>query len=547
MSKILIQDMSFYYEPCYVPVFERVNLVLDTDWRLGLVGRNGRGKTTFLKLLEGEREPVQGRIAKSVTMEYYPYKYETAYKKTMDVLKEIIGGFKSMEDAMERLLLRPGKEAVDRCADIREEYGEVGGYQLEARIHRELFRMGLPEELLDRDFEVLSGGEKTKMLMLALFLRPNAFVLLDEPTNHLDIRGKQDIVRYLKQKKGFLAVSHDRQFLDEITDHILAINKTDITLEKGNYSAWRENTDKKEAFERRTKARLEKEIGVLEKNAVVRRNWAGIAEKEKNPYKTNNRGNSSRAAKFMRQAKTAEQEIRDAAAAKKELLKNYETVPPLCIFNKEGAGREEGRPVLQLDKLTFGYGGMPLFRSFSLDISAGDRIWVKGSNGCGKSTLLRLIKGEQETKARKAKENTVIAFSYQEPLWQEGCLRDQIPDPGQWERFLFLCSCLDIPEEMRKRPLQTYSSGEKRKVDVARALSQESALLLLDEPLNYMDIYFREQLEKAILEFRPTLVFVEHDERFGTRVATRTIDLDQAAGIPGRADGAERTAGKKSR
>ena len=120
MSKILIQDMSFYYEPCYVPVFERVNLVLDTDWRLGLVGRNGRGKTTFLKLLEGEREPVQGKIAKSVTMEYYPYRYETAYKKTKDVLKEIIGGFKSMEDAMERLLLRPGKEAYRSARAIVE-------------------------------------------------------------------------------------------------------------------------------------------------------------------------------------------------------------------------------------------------------------------------------------------------------------------------------------------------------------------------------------------------------------------------------------------
>ena len=524
MSKILINEMSFYYEPYYNPVFERVNLILDTDWRLGLTGRNGRGKTTFLKLLEGELEPTQGKLIKSVSMEYYPYHFETAYEKTGDVLKEIIGGFKTMEDAMEAFPEHPDKEEIERCAAIQEKYREEGGYELEARICRELYRMGLPEELLDRDFRVLSGGEKSKLLMLALFLRPNAFVLLDEPTNHLDIRGKQAIAHYLKQKKGFLAVSHDRQFLDETADHILAINKTDITLEKGNYSSWKENTEKKEAFERRTKIRLEKEIKVLEKGAVVRRNWAAAAEKEKNPYPTNNRGNTSRAAKFMRQAKNAEQEAREAIAEKKELLKNYETVPPLYLYkDTEGSGTDKDLPVLQLEKLTFGYDGVPLFRNFSMEIFRGERIWIRGSNGCGKSTLLRLIKGELETEARKAAEEIAISCFYQEPLWQEGSPREWIRDDGQWERFLSFCSRLDIPDEMQKRPLQTYSSGEKRKVDVARALSEESDILLLDEPLNFMDIYFREQLEKAILASGPTLVFVEHDERFGSRVATRII------------------------
>lgn len=506
MSKILVNEMSFYYEPYYNPVFERVNLILDTDWRLGLTGRNGRGKTTFLKLLEGELEPTQGKLIKSVSMEYYPYHFETAYEKTGDVLKEIIGGFKTMEDAMEAFPEHPDKEEIERCAAVQEKYREEGGYELEARICRELYRMGLPEELLDRDFRVLSGGEKSKLLMLALFLRPNAFVLLDEPTNHLDIRGKQAIAHYLKQKKGFLAVSHDRQFLDETADHILAINKTDITLEKGNYSSWKENTEKKEAFERRTKIRLEKEIKVLEKGAVVRRNWAAAAEKEKNPYPTNNRGNTSRAAKFMRQAKNAEQEAREAIAEKKELLKNYETVPPLYLYkDTDGSGTDKDLPVLQLEKLTFGYDGVSLFHHFSMEIFRGERIWIRGSNGCGKSTLLRLIKGELETKARKAAEEIAISCFYQEPLWQEGSPREWIRDDGQWERFLSLCSRLDIPDEMQKRPLQTYSSGEKRKVDVARALSEESDILLLDEPLNFMDIYFREQLEKAILASGPPL------------------------------------------
>ncbi len=528
MSKIIINNMNFHYVEYFNPVFEGVNLTLDTDWCLGLIGRNGRGKTTFLKLLKGELEPDSGVIGKSVVMEYFPYECRTDYEETLDVLKELIGGLKRMEDAMERLLLEPADENLARYGEIQEKYQEADGYEMEGRIQKEFYLMGLPEEILRRDFKVLSGGERTKVLLIALFLRPNTFVLMDEPTNHLDLPGKQAVAAYLKQKKGFMVVSHDRHFLDQVTDHILAINKCDITLEKGNYTTWKENVEKKETFEFRTKTNLEKEIADLERGAVVRRNWAEIAEKEKNPYKTNNRGNSSRAAKFMRQAKNAEQEVREDIAHKKELLKNYETVPALCSFGQEtDKEAEENRILAQINKLTFRYGELPLFQDFSLRIDKGDRVWIRGGNGSGKSTLLKIISGELETEYLHFPERVKIAQAFQEPLWQEGYAREKVTDPVWWEKFLMLCNCLDITGEMLERPIQTYSSGEKNKIDIARALSEENEILLLDEPLNYMDVYFREQLEKAILTLQPTLIFVEHDERFGNRVATRTINIHQ--------------------
>ncbi len=537
MSKIVISELDFHYIEYYNPVFEQVNLSLDTDWRLGLIGRNGRGKTTFLKLLKGELEPDRGTIVKQVDMEYFPYEYQTDYVLTLDVMKEIIGQLKSMEDSMERLLLDPTSENLEQYGEIQGCYEDSGGYEMEGRIRKELYIMGLPEDILDRDFDVLSGGEKTKMYMIALFLRKNAFILMDEPTNHLDIRGKEAVANYLKQKQGFMVASHDRQFLDEVTDHILAINKTNIVLEKGNYTSWKENVSKTEVYEFRTKIRLEKEISVLERGAVIRRGWAAIAEKEKNPYKTNNRGNSSRAAKFMHQAKRAEAGAQLDIAQKKELLKNYETVPDLYFFMPEQLEQpkkqelaDEQRLLAWLDKVTFGYEGHMLLHEFSMTISEGERIWIKGGNGCGKSTLLRILSGELVTPYRKVQEDVVFSVSYQEPLWQAGYVSEKITGGERLKRFLEICECLDVSAELLQRPIQTYSSGEKSKIDVARALSEAGQILLLDEPLNFMDVYFREQLEKAILAFRPTLVFVEHDERFGSHVATRTINLDRLSG-----------------
>lgn len=347
MSKIIINEMDFHYAEYFNPVFKQVYLTLDTDWRLGLIGRNGRGKTTFLKLLKGELEPDRGIIVTHVDMEYFPYEYQTDYVITMDVIKEMIGRLKSREEAMEALLLDPTEEHIREYGEIQECYREAGGYEMEGRIRKELNLMGLGEELLAREFEVLSGGEKSKIMLIALFLRNHSFILMDEPTNHLDIRGRQAVAGYLKQKSGFLVVSHDRQFLDEVTDHILAINKSDIVLEKGNYSSWKENAERQEAFEFRTRTHLEKEIISLEQGAVTRRNWAALAEKEKNPYKSNNRGNGSRAAKFMRQAKRAEQDAKADIARKKELLKNYETVPELGFLCRDCRKGHRNRSCLQ--------------------------------------------------------------------------------------------------------------------------------------------------------------------------------------------------------
>lgn len=521
MAKININNLTYSYKEYYQSIFSGINLSIDSDWKLGLIGRNGRGKTTLLKLINGELEPDIGHISKNVNTEYFPYSIETKYTNTLDVIKENIGLLKTKEDIMDVIISSNNEKRFDEFQRILDEYVELEGFNIEASIKKEFYLMNLSESLLEQKFDTLSGGEKTKMLIIALFLRKNAFVLLDEPTNHLDEEGKQAVLNYLSQKKGFILVSHDCDLLDDVVDHIISINKSDISIEKGNYSTWLDNKNMTELYELRTKEKLEREIKELERNSVMKRNWGNIANKEKAEFRTFGRSNDSRAAKFMRQAKASERNIQKNLEEKKNLLKNYETVSDLDI-NQNAL---EDDALVTIIKLSFGYSKKLLFDNFTMQIRQGDRIWLRGNNGTGKSTLLKLISGEISSEHVLYQEKIKIAQSYQEPLWQSGLINQLIDDHEFKCRFFDICKILDIKALAPNKPIETYSSGENRKIDIARALASENDLLLMDEPLNYMDTYFKEQLEKAILEFKPTLVFVEHDEVFGHNVANKIIKL----------------------
>lgn len=522
MSKIIIQNMYFHYAEYFQTVFEDVNLTLDTDWRLGLIGRNGRGKSTFLKLLHGTLTPDKGNIVKQVNTEFFPYEVKRKYKLTLDILKECIGSLKTMEDTMEEIIVSEDKNRYQEYQEILERYLEADGFQMESRILREINLINLPEEILTRDYETLSGGEKTRLQIIAMFLRNNSYVLLDEPTNHLDLNGKKLLAEYLKQKKGFLVVSHDRSFLDEIIDHVLSINKSNIEIERGNFTSWKENKDKKESYESRTEAKLIREIKALNNQSIMKRDWANSAESTKNDHRKFERSSGSRAAQFMMHAKRAEDRVMKNLEEKNKLLQNFEIAKELEIKQK----RIEGYTLLRVKDLTFGYEGGILFSHLNFKVAVGDRLWIRGKNGSGKSTLLKLIAKHLESDCINYFDDILITESFQEPLWKSGYVTDYITEDGRRNQIYELCEIFDIPKESLLRPIETLSGGEKKKLDIARALVCENQLILLDEPLNFMDIYFREQLEKAILLYQPTLIFIEHDEWFGNRIATKIISLD---------------------
>ena len=530
MAQIEIKDMTFYYEDFYHPVFEHLSVRLDTDWKMALVGRNGRGKSTLLNLLSGSLLPTTGEIKQTGTVSYFPYLYDAAFTRAMDVVKECIGGLRTLElklqeyeDAFSKVSQEEAgaeSDETDSTAyfDLLNQYLELDGYAMESHICRELSQMGLSEKLLEQEFSTLSGGEQTCMLIIALFLRKDSFVLLDEPTNHLDVGKKEHLKEYLKKKKGFIIASHDTEFLDAVCDHILAINKTDISIEQGNYSTWHYNMELKEQFELRTKEKLEREIGQLERQSKQTRAWSNIGNKQKYPYAGHFRTNGTQA--YMRQAKAAEQQIQDNLAEKKQLLRNMEAERKLNI-SQEVAHKN---CLLSADHVTYSYEGVsiPTLKDVSLHIYPGDKIWIRGKNGAGKTTLLKLLAGKLHGSGIRRTGGISIAYVTQEPVCRSGELPISLRDN---RKFKDLCMLFELPPDFLHRPLETLSSGELRKVDIAKTLSENHQILFLDEPLNYMDVNFKAQLEKALSDEDLTLVFVEHNEEFGERLANQSIEL----------------------
>ncbi|MCD4713592.1 MAG: ATP-binding cassette domain-containing protein [Clostridiales bacterium] len=524
MSAITLSKLSFTYGTYYKPVFKDVTATIDTDWKLGLIGRNGRGKTTLLKLIHGSLSPDSGEITKSVKTEIFPYDYNCAYTNTLDILKENIGGFRSMESTMTTLLSSEDEKSMMEYARIQAEYEALGGYTVETDIHKEIAMLGLDASLLKRDFDTLSGGEQTKLLILALFLRPNHFILLDEPTNHLDIEGKRILAEYLAKKKGFIVITHDRKFLDTTVNHIIAINKSNITIEKGNYTSWHHNKTLYEAFELRTKTNLEKETEKLEDSSKDKRHWSGKIEGAKNPYKTHNRGTGARSARLMKSAKMLERRMEKHLEAKRRLLQNYETVQDFDIDQDD----VDAQNLITLKNISFGYDKKMILSDINMKINKGDAIWLKGKNGSGKTTLIKIITGEiQNFKGeRTVTDDLILAESKQLPIWQFGQIKEHLNESDiDADRFKELLKRFDLPDELYERPIESFSSGEQKKIDIARALSTKNHLLILDEPLNYMDIQFRGQLEKAMIDYKPTVVFVEHDEWFGEAVGSKVFEI----------------------
>ena len=486
MSLIQVSNLTFSYEGSYENIFQNVSFQLDTDWRLGFTGRNGRGKTTFLRLLMG-RYPYQGRISAPVQFSYFPYPVED-----------------------------PGAMGIQIVEDICPEYEYW-------QLSRELSLLGLADEILYRPYNTLSNGEQTKLLLAMLFLRENNFLLIDEPTNHLDIRGRELVSKYLRSKGGFILVSHDRAFLDGCVDHILSINKTDIQVMKGNFSTWYSEKQRQDAFEQAENTKLKKEIRRLEETARQKAVWSDRVEATKIGFGPCDRGYiGHKAEKMMARSKAIEKRQQSAIEEKSKLLKNIERNDSLKIFQADYHTDLLG----ELKDVSICYGQTPVCENISFQIRRGDRIALSGPNGCGKSSLLKLILGQPIPYSGQLKIGKGVTVSYvaQDTADLKGTLEDLTREEGiDMSLMLAMLSKLDVPKAQLEKDLRLLSMGQKKKVLLARSLCQKAHLHIWDEPMNYIDVISRIQLEALLLQYAPTILFVEHDKAFCRNVATKTV------------------------
>ena len=289
MSKISVNNLSFSYYGNEEKVFENVTFNIDTNWKLGLIGRNGKGKTTFLNLLLDKYE-YQGTISKSIDLDYFPFDVDNKNKMAIEIINEIAPQVEDWE------------------------------------IIKEINLLNTNSEILYKNYNLLSGGEQVKILLISLFLKDNNFLLIDEPTNHLDSETKKNLIQYLKNKKNFILVSHDRKFLDEVVDHIISINNTNIEVQSGNYTSWKENFDRQTNYEMKQNEKLNKSISKLEMASKETENWSNKIEKTKSSVYNKTEGTIDKgyighqAAKMMKKSKVLEQKMKNEIEAKKSLL-----------------------------------------------------------------------------------------------------------------------------------------------------------------------------------------------------------------------------------
>lgn len=496
MSTIRIKNLTYGFDLQSTLLFENANLTIQTSWKLGLVGRNGRGKTTLLNLIQGKL-PYTGNIEHQTNFLYFPQEVKDETLLTYQIL---------------------------------EGFDETEYWKLE----RELNLLAVNPEVLWLPFEQLSGGEQTKVLLAILFAQDEGFPLIDEPTNHLDLAARKLVAHYLKSKKqGFILVSHDRQLVDDVVDHILSIERNQLVLHQGNYSVYEAEKKQRDATELADNTKLKREINRLSKTADEKAQWSGSREKDKygDPHKKGSGGIGdtgaigARAARVMKRSKAIIHRMEDQISEKEKLLKNLEKVDTLAIHVKPTHRKQR----LKVENLQLFYGERALFSPISFELNTGDRLAITGANGSGKTSLIDFLLGRFQGEIRgevtiaKAESLSLVRqdFSDNTGTLAEFAEKRQISE----EELLNHLRKLGVERSVFLNKIENMSQGQQKRVELAKAMLTPSDLFIWDEPLNYLDVFNHQQLEKAILEAEPTMIIVDHDQYFLSKVATKTIEL----------------------
>ncbi|MCC5438240.1 ABC-F family ATP-binding cassette domain-containing protein [Clostridium botulinum] len=503
-------------------ILDNLTFNINENDKVGLIGANGAGKSTLFKILTSSLEQDSGDIFidKSKSLGYLAQHLSldsnnTIYEEVLDVFHDLI----KMEEKLnklEKLMNEPydknNKEYHDKVIKDYTTYTDLyinrGGYTYKGEIHRVLRGLSFEEEDFNKQINILSGGQKTRVALCKLLLQSPDILLLDEPTNHLDLTAINWLEEYLKAYKGtVLIISHDRYFLDEITNQTFELISGHMNCYNGNYSKFIEL--RKKEYEVKLKAYNLQQSEIKRQEKIIEK------------YRSFNREKSIKAA-----------ESRQKSLDKIERIDAPDKLPKPVKISFE-TQIKSGNDILHIENLSKSYGDMTLFENVEMDIKRGEKIALIGDNGRGKTTLFKIIMDEIQSNSgtKYIGKNVFIGYYDQEQSDLNECntvldeIWDEFPEMTTTEVRNALAAFLFTGDDVFKE-ISKLSGGEKCKVNLLKLMLSKSNLLLLDEPTNHLDIMSREALEDALLNYDGTVLVISHDRYFLNKVIGKIYELN---------------------
>ena len=498
-------------------VFRNASFEIQENDRVGLVGVNGSGKTTLFKILTGELDADSGNIYKAnATVLGYMEQHvcrdleRSAYSEVLTVFSDLLAMEKELEEINLALQAHPSDALIERQALLNDQFVRLGGLTCRARARSTLLGLGFDDSQMGMPIGVLSGGQKAKLQLAKMLLCGANLLLLDEPTNHLDITSVEWLEDFLRAYSGaFIVISHDRYFLDRITNRTFEMENHKLTLYKGNYTNYLRQKEEDNLAVQRKYENTTKEIHRLEGIVAQQRQW----NREKN-------------------IKTAESKLKMIERLESTLERPDEEVE--SIHFDFGIRQCGGNDVLMVDDLALSFDNKQLFQHVNMHIRRGERVFLIGPNGCGKTSLLKTLLGIHSPTKGEVRFGAGIETGYydqiQEGLHPEKTVLDEIwdsyPQMTQTEIRNALAVFLFKGEDVFKS-VSALSGGERARVLLLRLMLSRDNVLLLDEPTNHLDIGSCEALETALQSYEGTLLIVSHDRYLINKIADRVYYLDE--------------------